>query len=391
MDIPTLQELYTQILLDLKTELGITSTFWGKVYLRAQAAVHAARLKLLYLHAASVQKNVFPDLADQESKGGTLERFGRVILGREPLPATAAEYLLDVTGQIGGTIPASSTFKSDDSSLNPQKLYVLDAEYILVAPNDQITVRALEGGIDSKLNVGDTMTATAPLINVDDQATVNTESTSPTAAEDIEDYREKILQQYRLEAQGGARSDYRLWTDAIAGLRTVYPFAVSGAINELNLYIEAETASSTDGKGTPPGSMISDVEDDVEFDPDITKPLNERGRRPATVIVNYLPINPLDVEVKVFNLDDQSAGEKTNIENAIEAYLDEIRPYIAGADDPNNISDTLLISDLISVINAAISSGNSFTKVEFSVDGNFVDTYQFTNGDIPYFNLITYL
>ena len=99
----------------------------------------------------------------------------------------------------------------------------------------------------------------------------------------------------------------------------------------------------------------------------------------------------MDVDVKIYNLDDDSATEKTNISNAVEAYLDDIRPYIAGADDPNNINDSILISGLISVINSAISSGNSFTKVEFSVDGNFVDIWQFVNGDIPYLNSITYL
>lgn len=391
-NIPTISELYSQILNDLRTELGITATFWGKIYLRAQAAVHAGRLKLLYLFAASVQKNVFPDLADEESKGGTLERFGRIILGRDRFPASAGKYVIDIVGDIGATIPINTTFKSDDSSLNPQKLFILDAAYVLVATNDQITLRATEVGVESKLDIGNTLTATAPLINVNDQGTVASEDTAPIAAEDIEDYRTKILTQYRLEAQGGARADYRLWTADVSGLRTVYPYAVSGDINELDIYIEAESDSSDPiGSGIPPASMVIEVAAVIEFDPDTTKPLNERGRRPATVIVNYFDIVPLNVDINIYNLNDSSQTEKDAIENTVKAYLNDIRPYIAGADDPNNIQDTLYLSNLISVINSAISSGNSFTKVEFSVNGVPSDTRIFTNGDIPLLNTITYL
>lgn len=82
VQIPTTQELYTSIKSDLETELNINIPVFGKIFLRALAAVQAAKLKLYYLAIASVQKNIFPDTADPESIGGTLERFGIVKLGR---------------------------------------------------------------------------------------------------------------------------------------------------------------------------------------------------------------------------------------------------------------------------------------------------------------------
>jgi len=49
------------------------------------------------------------------------------------------------------------------------------------------------------------------------------------------------------------------------------------------LFIEATVVDSTDGKGTPSAALIQDVEDVIEFDPDTTKALEDRGRRPLTV------------------------------------------------------------------------------------------------------------
>ncbi len=109
--IPTTLELYNDIITDLETKFSITIPLIGKNFLRAMAAVQAAKLKLLYLAVGSVQKNIFADTADPASAGGTLERFGIVKLNRLPFAATAGEYTVQLTGTIGATVPALTTFK----------------------------------------------------------------------------------------------------------------------------------------------------------------------------------------------------------------------------------------------------------------------------------------
>src|SRR4051812_1989999 len=117
--IPTLVELYNAIKSDLETEFGATIPVVGKSFLRVFAACQAAKLKLYYLTVGKLQKNIFVDTADPESLGGTLERFGRVKLGRNPFPAQAGQYKIGVSGSIGAVIKSSTTFKSDDNSLSP--------------------------------------------------------------------------------------------------------------------------------------------------------------------------------------------------------------------------------------------------------------------------------
>ena len=170
--IPTLAQLYNDVLSDLEAQYGLSIPVFGKNFLRVLAGVQAAKLKLYYLAIANVQKNIFIDTAEAEAIGGTLERFGRVKLNRNPFPARAGKYTLQVTGTIGAVIPAQTTFKSNDDSQNPGKLFILDTQFTLTAISDIRTVRSLESGIETKLEIGNKLTATAPIALVDKLAIV---------------------------------------------------------------------------------------------------------------------------------------------------------------------------------------------------------------------------
>lgn len=387
--IPTLSELYEDIIADLEAEYGESIPSFGKVFLVAIAAVQAGKLKLVYLLLGKIQKNIFVDTADPEASGGTLERFGRIKLGRNPRTATAAQYTIQVTGTVGSVIPATTTWKSDDDSANPGILYVLDVQFELETSPDLVNVRALTAGLDGQLSVNDTMSLTGPIAGVNKVATVTAEIVEPRAAEEIEDYRQAALDAYRLEPQGGAAADYRLWAADAQGVRRVYPYAKTNAPGEVNLFIEATRADSTDSKGTPSAALIEDVEEVVDFDPDTSKPLSERGRRPLQVVVNYEPVTIKSITIEVDNYTDITAEIQTQNETALDELIDEIRPFVAGADvlsEKNDILDTnKIISTLLSV-----NPGAVFGTVTLKVDTVPVSTVTFINGDIPFLDSVSY-
>jgi hypothetical protein len=388
--IPTLQQLYTGILSSMEAEYGINIPLITKNFLRALAAVQAAKLKLYYILAADLQKNIFVDTADPEAIGGTLERFGRVKLGRAPFPARAGEYELEVIGTVGSIIKASTTFKSNDDTQNPGKLFILDEEFELETETDYITVRALEAGTDSQLTAGEKLTATAPLPGVNQEAIVNSVIEEPAAAEDLEDYRQKTIDSYRLEAQGGAPTDYRLWAADAQGVEKVYPYAASGESAVINLYVEATEADSTDGKGTPSASLLEDVEEVIEFNPDDTLELNERGRRPLGVFdINFLPITPREVDVVITGFDGLTSSIEDSIETEMESKVKLIRPFVPGADILSDKNDILDTNKLIAMILTA-NPGAVFTSVTLKIDNVAVSTITFMNGDIPHFNSVTF-
>ncbi len=383
--IPTTAELYAQIKSALETELNITIPETGKSALRSFAKVQAGKLKAYYLAIASVQKNIFADTADPESMGGTLERFGRVKLGRSPFPAVAAQYTVLVSGTNGSIIPAQTTFKSDDTALSPGRMFILDDAFTLDGTN-LITLRALEAGEISQLAVANTLTLTAPIALVNDTATVTAELIEPQEAETVEEYRGKILQAFRLEPQGGSGADYRLWAADVQSVAQSYPYVVAGNSNQINLYVEATIADSTDGKGTPSTAILDDVQESVE-DPTVDRP----GRKPLGVFqVNYLPVSIQNIEININGFVGITVAQQTLIFNAVKAELATIRPFIGSIDilaDKNNIFDT---NKIIAIILETIP-GSVFGTITLEVDAVPLSTYTFDNGEIPYLDAITYI
>lgn len=375
---PTLLQLYNNVISDLESELSITITPFGRNYLRARAMVQAGRLYVLYLVAGKVQKNIFIDTAEPEANGGTLERFGRVKLGRDPFPATQGQYLCNVTGTIGAVIPAQTTFKSNDDALSPSKLYILDSAYTLTG-SDQITVRALEAGTDSQLSDGDALTATAPINLVDSGIIVDSETIQPQASETLEDYRNKALLSYRLEPQGGAPADYRLWSLEVQGIINAYPYALSGFTSEVNLFLESDEPD-----GVPTAADLLAVETNIE-----TATVQQYARKPITAVVNYLPVNPRLITVNINNFVDLTTAKETAIYNAIEERLSEIRPFIGAIDVLADKDDYIDVNVLIVTIFQA-APNSIFSSVEFYVDGVPTTSITFTNGDIPKLNDVTY-
>lgn len=388
--IPTLSELYDNVIQDIESEYGESVPAFGKVFLVALAGVQAAKLKLLYLAVGVLQKNIAPDTADPESTGGTLERWGRIKLGRDPFPATAGQYVIQVTGTAGATIAAGTTFKSNDDSTNPGKLFILDAAHTLTAATDSITVRALEAGDESQMFPAEELTATVPIAGVNRLATVLSESTEPLAAEDIEDYRQDVIDSFRTEPQGGAVGDYRIWAADAQGVARVYPYAKSGAANEINLYVEATEADSTDGKGTPSQAILDAVEAVVELDPDTTKPINERGRRPLGVFeIHYLAVTIKEIDITIADYVGLTATIEDSINDALEELISEIRPFVSGADVVSERNDVLSSNNIIAAILSAVP-GSQFGAVSLYVDGVLqAGSYQFTGGDIPNFRTLT--
>lgn len=381
INIKTTKQLFDEIKASIEAALNVTIPLIGPAFLLAFSAVQAAKLRIYYLAISFLQKNTFVDTADPEAIGGTLERWGRAVLGRSPFAALPAKYDVEITGDIGFTIPASTTFKSNDDSLNRGKLFILDVAVTLTTTPETITIRALEGGTDSALDIGDFLTATSPLALANDVVSVLAENEAPTDAEDIEDYREKALESFRLEPQGGAGVDYRLWSFDAVGVANVYPYAKTGFPSYLTIYVESEISASIDGKGSPSPAMLTDVRDVIEFNPDTTLPLNERGRRPLTDNPDVVSIVPLDVEVTIASSSFTPAQE-TLVASGIETYIKGIRPVVDSIPEP--INDTIRLNSIIFAIESAVS-GVNYGTVSFTVDGTpYTSQYQMQESEIPF-------
>ena len=394
--IPTIQELYTTISNDLRSKLNLTDDEL-KTVVDAFSSVMAAQFKLAYLSLGDVQNNIFPDTADSFVNGGTLERMGRIYLNRNRNPATQGIFNVSVTGVASSVIRSGLTFKSNDDSLNPGQLYVTDVETILTGSGDVIEIRSLGGGTEFDLIVSNQLTITEPVIGVDENVTVSTVTQQPLAAETIDAYRLDILNAIQLEPQGGARTDYRLWASDAQGVRFVYPYVKDADAGTVQIYVEATKDDGSDEFGTPTQAILDAVYNPIdssgviEFDPDITKPLNERGRRPIQATIESLPIvtNPIDVDITGLN------ENTTEIQDAIfknlNEYIRNVRPFIAGADLLRNKNDVLYDFKLSAVVTDVISSSNFFNGFIMKVNGVGQNSFLFSRENIPYLRDVNYL
>lgn len=388
--IPKITEIYSNISSDLRSKLNLASDYLKKT-LDAFALVLSAQFHLAYLYLKDIQDNMFPDKATTADQGGTLERQGMIYMNRNPFPDSVGSFKVAVTGVAGSILRVNLTFKSNEGSLNPGQVYILDSEYTLTGTSDEIEVRSIGAGVGYNLNVADNLTITEPVIGVDKTVSVVEVLVQPKAGETTELYRQSILSAIQLEPQGGSRADYRQWCTDAQGVRLVYPYVRDIDASIIDLYVEATLVDSTDGKGTPTSTILTDVEDVVEQDPDITKPINERGRRPMQADVQVSAITLVPVDVTISGLSDDAQSVRDAIESSIVDFLYDVRPFISGADLRRNKNDILYSGKVQSVVTDALTNGNFFNVLTLYVDGNEIVSYEFTLGNIPYLRNLTFV
>lgn len=381
--IPSINEIREQIANDFKTKLNLSDANL-KYVLDAMDSVLAMQFKLIYNYLADIQNNVFPDTADIEENGGTLERLGRIYLNRNPRPATPGVFKANVTGVVGSMLRASLTYKSNEDSLNAGKLFISDEEITLTTSPQEIEIRSLGGGLEFNLNIGDNLTITEPILGVQNTITITEVVEQPRTSEDIEVYRQNILDSIQLEPQGGSKTDYRLWSADAQGVRKVYPYVKNDNAGEVVVYVEATKNDSIDDLGTPDATLLNEVLEVVTFDPDETKPINERGRSPIQAIVSTEAITLIPVDVTITGLLNTSPSIEASIRSNIEAFLYDIRPYISGADLLRDKSDILYQGRLQSVVTDTLDNDNYFNSLQMFVSGVEVLTSEFNLGNIPY-------
>lgn len=387
--IPSLIELQKNLENDFIDKLSLSNDDLKRT-LNAFNAVISAELKTLYLFLADIQRNIFPDTADVEEQGGTLQRLGNIYLNRPLFPATIGVYKITVSGVIGSVLRSELTFKSNEDALNTGQLFVLDAPHTMATITDVIEVRSLGSGKDFKLNVGDKLTITEPVIGIDKTVLVSQIVTEPQEGETIENYRNAILLAIQLERQGGSKSDYRQWASDAQGVRLVYPYVRDANAGIIDVYVEATLQDSRDGKGTPTPTLLTNVQNVILQDPDNSKPINERGRQPLQANVFVKPIVIIPVDVTIVGLQDASLSVRNAIENSIKEFLYKVRPFINGADLLRNQNDILFSGKIQSVVTDSLINGNFFNDLTMEVNGNVLTFYEFDLGNIPYLRNLTF-
>lgn len=383
---PTTKEINDNIVAQLEASLNQSVPLLPKAFLRVLAKALAGVFVLLYKYAGFMFLQLFvrtAAYADTEVNGVTvnpLREWGDLVGVPDRAPATQAELLINITVEDQtGFLPSNTQLVGRDNGVT----YLTLGSVALTASTVQATVRAVSdqaggggAGAIGNLDPGAVLSFANPLAQVARNAVVDSQTVTGADAEDIEAYRQRIIDRFQKRPQGGAYSDYEQWGEGPAGILNVYPYT-SECPGQVDLYVEATPASSGSPDGIPTAAQLQEVFDSVELDDS-----GLASRRPANALINVFPIERVGFDIRVTGLLVADLAEiREQIETALAEYFVSREPFIPGLSVPPR-RDRITRSALSGVVDDVVSaSGGIFSAVFMELDGVDLDLYSLGIGE----------
>jgi len=296
VSIPTVAEIKAQIITDIETSIGATIPIMPKAFVRVLATALAGVIHLAYRFGLWVYKQIFAATADIEALISKAAEYG---MTRNA--AISAILTATVTGTTGITIPAGTLW-----STAAGVVYEQEDAITLTAGTGTITIAALTGGIIGNLANGLLVTLASPISGVDADATIASTVTTGEDAEAVEDFRTRLVERIRFRPGVGTAVDYIRWAREVTGI--VKAFAFNTAPGQVTVY---PLLAITGASRIPAAGKITEVQDY----------LNVVTRKPLGAEVLAAAMTEIPVDLELSALVPDSAGLRTEIEDAIEAYL----------------------------------------------------------------------
>ncbi len=383
---PTTKEISDNIIAQLEASLNQTIPLLPKSFLRVLAKALAGVFVLLYKYGGFMFLQIFVQTASSKETtvNGVvltpLTEWGQLIGVGDPVPATNAELLIDITVETQtGVLPSGTQLVSTDNGVT----YITIGAVTLNAAVVQATVRAASdqaggggAGAIGNLEPGAIISFANPLANVARNATVVTQTVTGANAESTEVYRQRVIDRFQKRPQGGAYADYEIWGEEVAGIINVYPYT-SDCPGQVDVYAEATVESSGDPDGIPTAAQLQAVLDSIELDQN-----GLASRRPANALANTFPITRVPFVITVLALTvDNPAQVQADIEQAVTEYFLQRAPYIIGLSIPPRL-DRITRTGVDGVIDDIVSAaGGIFGGSTISQNGIQTDAYTLGIGE----------
>lgn len=358
---PTTSEIDAAIIAQLEASLNQTIPLLPKSFMRVLARVLAAVFITLYKYDGFIFLQMFVQSATIKTTGvngrnlSPLIQWGRLIGVGDPAAAIQAEMQITVVvSQQIGTLPSGTQLIGATNGIT----YLTIGAVALSAATVTVLVRASSdqaggngAGAIGNLDVGALLTFVNPLPNVEREATVLNEIVTGADGEATEVYRQRILDRFQKQPQGGAYADYEMWAVEPAGILHAYPYT-SLFPGQVDVYIEATVASSGDPDGFPTVAQLLQANDSIIFDL-----AGVPNRRPANALSNTFSITRVgfDVIVSGLNVLDQATVQADIIAALTDYFLDR-EPFIPGLSiEPrkDRITNSAVVGIVEDIVNGA--------------------------------------
>lgn len=387
LETPTTSEISSNIVAQLETSLNQTIPLLPKSFLRVLAKALAAVFILLYKYGGFIFLQLFVSSASAvpTTINGRLvtplNEWGKLVGIDERTPATQAELLIDVTVEVqAGTLDSGTQLVNTNNGVT----YIVTGSVLLDAPIIQATIQAASdqsggdgSGAIGNLEPGAIVSFVNTPSNVARDTVVDSQIVTGADAEDIEVYRQRILDKFQKRPQGGAYADYEQWAEETAGIVNAYPYT-SDCPGQVDVYLEATPESSGSPDGIPTPAQLQAALDLINFDAN-----GLATRRPANALANTFPITRLAFTVNVFGIQDVDnlAEVEAAVQQAlIDDFLDK-EPFIEGLSIPPRKS-VISRSSASGVVDDIVSAaGGVFLNVQLTLNASTIEIYELGIGE----------
>lgn len=393
---PSTKEISDNLIAQIESSINQTIPLLPKSFIRVLAKAISGVFILLYKYGGFIFLQLFIKNASFTNtiiNGKTLNpliEWGKLVGVGEPKSATNAELLINITvdNQIG-SIDSQTQLIGKINGVT----YLTISSVLLNASTVQTTIKAVADqqnggglGIIGNLNAGDIVSFVNPLANIQRDAVVVSQIVTGANAEEIEAYRQRVMDRWQKPPRGGAYSDYEIWGEEVEGIVNVYPYT-SDCPGQIDVYVEATPESSGNADGFPTLAQLQAVLDSINYDVN-----GLASRRPVGALVNTFSITRAVIDTRIINLIvENQADVRESIINAIDEYLQSREPYIEGLSVLPK-KDRISINSIGGIIEDIVSANSgTFNDVFISINGFDTNIYNLEIGQKAKIGMVSFL
>lgn len=391
LSVPTTAELDATIRGALGDALGVVPRSVLVVLARALAGASA----LLYRYAGWLAVQWHPAHASNREvtiNGRTFVPLA--LLGRlKGLDAQRAAVPARLTADVdvivqSGSLPAGTQLRGPQGVI-----YIMTAAVQLDAASVEIEVEAAGDASDGdgageagNLEVGDELEWVDPLATVAAVATVSAVTQEGADGETEAAFRARVEAAYSGRRRGSGGVDWRAWASDVSHVTGVYPYRgdVPGTVE---VYVRVDNQPH----GVPTEDQLDEVAAAINFTS--AAGVWTADRRQTNALPLVLPIESVAVDVTVNALSGvaDAAAVQSQLEAALEEYLEAREPWVEGVTLPPR-SDSVSASGVQGVVQGIVGAANGTTgAVIVEIDEETIDVHQLTKGQCARLGSISFL
>jgi len=311
---PTLETLIARVKGDISSRTE-GSAFIKRAFERVLAYVLAGLAHGLHGHLEWVKDQLLPTTCDRTG----LLAWGYLL----DIPINGAEYATGDATFTGtnGTVVPSGTQAQDDAG----NLYEL-AGGTVSGGELSMGVVAVTAGADGNLEAGAPLTLVTPIAGLDSEGVCDADFSNGADLEETEDYRERILEGFRVPPSGGGPGDYVTWAKEVSGVTRAWEFGNRVGVGTVSVAFVRDD----DGDIIPSAPEVATVQAYI----DSKKPLDMR----AAYVVAPVAL-PVDLTIA---LDPNTAEVRAAVTEELESlFADEDEVILETALAQSKIDDAI--------------------------------------------------